>query len=296
MNIRWRRTVSAVILASATAVGGLLSSGPAVAQTVTSGSFTMTSDPGDYIGQGQSYAYSTQAGDTLSVFGNNENRVVSVSISGANGDWWNLDLAAPSDQALAPGVYADATRYPFNAASQPGLSVSGNGRGCNTLTGSFTINEVTFGPHGYVQKLDATFEQHCEGWDPALRGQIRIDNPEPPAPLELGLAVADTGTASALNGKATVHGTVTCNTATPVSVTGNVTQVVRDTLATGSFSTSVSCTPGESVPWEAAATPNGSVPFRRGDAEVETRAAAQDPVYGNNVTAETTTVVRLRRA
>lgn len=296
MNRCLRTTVSAVLLTAATAAGGLLSAGPAAAQTVTSGSLSMTSDEGDYIGQGQSYAYSTQAGDRLDVYGNESGQVVSVAVNGANGDWWYLDLAAPSGQSLAPGVYANATRYPFNEPNEPGLSVSGNGRGCNVLTGSFTVNEVAFGPQGYVQALDATFEQHCEGMDPALRGRIRIDNPEPPAPLELGLDVAGSGTASTLNGKASVHGSVTCTTAAPVSVDGNLTQVVKGTLANGSFSTSVSCTPGEAVPWEATVTPSGSVPFRKGDAEVDATATAQDPVYGNPVTASTTTVVSLRKA
>jgi hypothetical protein len=72
-----------------------------------------------------------------------------------NGDWWFLDLAAPSGQVLAPGTYTGAPRNPFNSFAEPDLSVGGNGRGCNTLTGSFTISNVVFGPNGYVQTLDA---------------------------------------------------------------------------------------------------------------------------------------------
>lgn len=81
---------------------------------------------------------------------------------------------------LAPGTYTGAHRYPFNG-NGPGLSLSGEGRGCNELTGSFTIIKAVFGPQGYVQTFDATFEQHCEAGTPAARGEVHIANPPPPA-------------------------------------------------------------------------------------------------------------------
>ena len=49
--------------------------------------------------------------------------------------------------------------------------MSGNGRGCNTLTGSFTIKQISFSRvDGSLDRLLATFEQHCEGATPALGG------------------------------------------------------------------------------------------------------------------------------
>src|SRR5262249_19702600 len=83
---------------------------------------------------------------------------------------------------LAPGVYAGAIRYPFQAPTVPGVSLSGNGRGCNTLTGSFVVQTVVFGPDNYVQQFDATYEQHCEGGPLALRGQVHIANAPAPNP------------------------------------------------------------------------------------------------------------------
>jgi hypothetical protein len=53
-SARLRRAVLAVALSIATTAGGLLLTSSAHAQTVVSGSFAMTSDPGDYIGQGLS--------------------------------------------------------------------------------------------------------------------------------------------------------------------------------------------------------------------------------------------------
>jgi hypothetical protein len=72
-------------------------------------------------------------------------------------------------------VYELATRFPFQAATVPGLSVSGEGRGCNTLTGRFEVLEVTYGPSGEVLTFAADFAQHCEGMGPALTGSIRYN-------------------------------------------------------------------------------------------------------------------------
>ncbi|WP_240436510.1 hypothetical protein [Streptomyces sporangiiformans] len=91
------------------------------------------------------------------------------------------------------------------------------------------------------------FEQHCEGGTPAARGEVHIDNPAPPVELDLGLAVALNGTASTLNGKATLHGTVRCNKPVQVAVSGDVTQVKKQNLIRGSYSTSVSSVPGAPV-------------------------------------------------
>jgi hypothetical protein len=287
--------VLALALGLATGSTGVLPSTAAHAQTVTEGSLTFSGDEGDWISGGQSYAYSTASQDHLNVHANNANNVISLSVDGANGDWWYLDLAAPSGTPLAPGTYTGATRHPFNEPTEPGLSLSGNGRGCNTLTGEFTIAAVEFGPLGYVKKLDATFVQHCEGGTTAARGEVHISNPAPPAELDLGLAVALEGTASTLNGKATLHGTVSCNKPVQVNVSGNVTQVKKQNLIRGSYATSVSCVPGAPVAWTATATPSGSVPFQRGDVEVEARATATDPDYSQPVTATETVAVRLSR-
>ncbi|MGW0424541.1 hypothetical protein [Streptomyces sp. NPDC003015] len=282
-------------LAMATGTTGLLSGTEAHALPVAQGSFSFSGDEGDYISGGQSYAYTTASQDRMNVSGNTDNRVVSVSVDGANGDWWYLDLAAPTGKTLTPGTYTGATRYPFNDATEPGLSLSGNGRGCNQLTGTFTISAVEFGPQGYVKKLDADFVQHCEGGTPAARGEIHIENPAPPAELGLDLDIALNGTASSLNGKATFNGTVSCNKPVQVTVAGDVTQVKKRDLIRGSFSTSVSCTPGAPVAWTGTAVPTGSVPFQKGDVEVEGRATATDPDYDRPLTVSETVAVRLTR-
>jgi hypothetical protein len=203
----------------------------------------------------------------------------------------------PHHGLTAGTTYANATRYPFNG-SGPGLAIYGEGRGCNELTGSFTATEATFGgpDSSYVQDFVATFEQHCEGAEPALRGTISIHNPPAPEPLELGLTVAGDGIVSRVTGRATVHGTVTCTEPVTVAINGTLTQVVKKTILSGPLSTQVACTPGAPVPWQAVAIPSGTTPFGHGDAEVEATASAQDPNFGGTVSVSQTQVVQLRRA
>jgi hypothetical protein len=92
------------------------------------------------------------------------------------GNFWTLDFAAVGNAQLEVGLYEGATRFPFQAANEPGLSVSGDGRGCNTLTGRFEVIEVTYGLTGEVESFAADFEQHCEGLPPALIGSIRFNS------------------------------------------------------------------------------------------------------------------------
>jgi len=183
----WRRRVLAAALSLMAAVGGLFVAGTAEAQKVSTGSLSFSGDQGDYITQGDSYAYSTGDGDGLNV-SSSTGSMVSISVNAYNGDWWTLTFDAPGTQVLGARTYSAAHRYPFNGTG-PGLELSGEGRGCNELTGSFTISKAVFGSGGYVQAFDATFEQHCEGGDPAARGKIHIANPSPPRESGSGNAV-----------------------------------------------------------------------------------------------------------
>jgi len=271
----------------------LVGAGPAQAQPVASGSLSFSGDEGDYISGGSSYAYSTEAKDRLTVTASENRNHIAVSVSGFNSDWWTLDLAAPSGASLAAGTYDGATRYPFQGANAPGLNLSGNGRGCNALTGTFTVQNVVFGPHGYVQALDAAYEQHCEGGAPALRGEVHITNPPAPAELAIGLKVATDGTASTLNGNAYLHGTVECTGAAKVTLSGAATQVKNNVIIRGTYSAQVACTPGTPASWKATVVPTGTTPFQKGKAEVVTQATALDPNYNTNVSVDDTTVVTL---
>ena len=130
------------------------------------------SQPGDYIGQGEERTWTTDDG-VFNASGEISSNVVEISFDGT--DWWYLDFAAPSGQTLQPGPYDGATRYPFQSPTLPGLSVYGDGRGCNTLTGRFDILEISYTAQGQIDRFAADFEQHCEEMGPALFGSIRYN-------------------------------------------------------------------------------------------------------------------------
>ncbi len=149
-----------------------------ISQAAPIGGTTLTfiSDAGDYIGQGQTQLLEVPTSAFTAVIDGARGHLI-VRIEGSDGLttlWWHLNLSAPAGQQLVPGTYASATRYPFQASTVPGLDFSGCGRGCNELSGQFTVTEAVYGDGGAVERFHATFEQHCEGGGPALRGEIVI--------------------------------------------------------------------------------------------------------------------------
>ncbi|MDQ6946393.1 MAG: thrombospondin type 3 repeat-containing protein, partial [Actinomycetota bacterium] len=153
-------------------------------------SLTFRSDAGDYIGGGITQTWYPSDGSFTT---SHNTGLVTVSFNGGPASW-DLDFKAPSGAELTPGPYEGVTRYPFQSPAKPGLSVSGSGRGCNTLTGRFDVLEAVYGSDGSVQRFAADFEQHCEGGAPALRGSVRYNASATftPPPDDDGDGVANT--------------------------------------------------------------------------------------------------------
>jgi len=140
---------------------------PNVPQSV----LTMNSQSSDYIGLGRTWLVTTA--DTTIAASRNSGRGVTVTL--ANPGRWGVDMAGPNGRALEPRAYRYAERFPFQQPGAAGLDVSGEGRGCNTLTGRFVVNEVHYAQDGGVEDFSADFEQHCEDDAPALFGAVRVN-------------------------------------------------------------------------------------------------------------------------
>lgn len=162
--------------------------GPSLAQSTAR--LQLQSQPGDYIGQGGTFDITYIAPvDTISA-------QIRRRVAGEPALLlFVLDSEAPGNQfahvsfgtdalgiPIQPGTYTDAQRADFAGAGHPGLDVSFQNRGANTLTGAFDIEYVTFNPSlTTIQTFKATFEQHAEGAAPALFGTFTYNAviPEP---------------------------------------------------------------------------------------------------------------------
>src|SRR5436853_868592 len=189
---------------------------PATAQATPSSFVAMLSDPYDWIGGGGQRLY-YPGNATIAIHGNAGDLTVSVS-GGALGDSYSMEFAAARGQSLRPGRYVDAQRAPFRDAGRPGIDISGDGRGCNRITGLFEVKDIGSDSRGAVNRLWLLYEQHCEGYRSALFGEIKLG--EPPAadpalvmPLTLRWPASDVGRTSTV-----VPVTIVANGA-PVTVT-----------------------------------------------------------------------------
>jgi hypothetical protein len=155
--------------------------------------FVMDSDPGDGIGQGESYAYK---GTTSAIRVTGDRNGIHGGIDGVDGSWWAFDFVPADNDILVNGGTYRATRYPFNG-SGAGMDVIGESRGCNTLTGSFRVKSISTSLSGALRYVSLSFVQHCEGGPAALRGTLDWHVPTgdtaPPPPVSGLTAVRSTG-------------------------------------------------------------------------------------------------------
>lgn len=142
------------------------------------------SSPGDWIGQGQEVLLTTDDVDFYPRI--NYDNGVGFWINNfaqnpwPNYIWWSLNFAAPYNARIVEGLYENAARFPFQNADQPGLDLSGSGRGCNRLSGEFEVLEAVYDPDtGNIVSFAADFVQYCETWMPPLYGSIRYNSDVP---------------------------------------------------------------------------------------------------------------------
>lgn len=189
---------------------------PAAGATPSTGRYLyMASQAGDFVGRGQTRLYETPAElGFMTVEGGGSTFELDYSDFDGTGDTWRMEVAASNraDQ-LSPGFYAGLHRYPFHNPARGGFDFGGNGRGCNELDADVAVDEVDL-RGGDVNDVTLRFAQHCEGANPALRGELRWQ-PTPNA----GAPAEPTGVAAiAGNGSATVSWTAPAGSATGYEV------------------------------------------------------------------------------
>ena len=135
---------------------------------------SLDSQPGDYIGQGMSQTFTPADGTFVA-----QKLANGVEVTFHTADYssnWTLFFGPASGLTLARNEYEAAQRFAFHSPTKPGMDVSGDGRGCNTISGRFLVSYVAFTSTGGIQSLAIDFEQHCEGAAPALFGSVRYNS------------------------------------------------------------------------------------------------------------------------
>ena len=143
----------------------------------TVGNLSFDSAPGDFVGQGM--MLDLPFTERQASVGRNFDEGISLNFSGEvtgiGNTFWGLDFAAPFMEKIQAGSFPGATRFPFQDDSEPGLNFGFDGRGCNSLDGEFTANNVAYDPVDDLPVLvDVDFVQYCEGIpNPPLSGSIQ---------------------------------------------------------------------------------------------------------------------------
>ena len=284
----------ASLTAFAVVAGGLLAASSARAGVagdaqVATASLTMSGDAGDYISQGRSFSFATPTDLFLAGTDATGTSVRIREISPGFTHWWELDFSAPDGEQLTPGTtYSGAARDAFRQPFHPGVDVSGDGSGCNTVSRSFEILDAKFGPNGYVESFHATFEQHCGANIPALRGEIQIANTAPAPPPALVQITIDPAGELGARGTATVHGTISCSVPpfNPYSASQapTITVAVSEATKNGTVSLSNAAFPDACTPtptrWTATTPlPYKGTPYVKGLATVAASTSIADPIY-----------------
>lgn len=141
---------------------------PPAGATPASGNYAyLASEPGDYIGAGAEYLY-VPADSQFKV--TKAKRLVRISVAGAE-EWLGDFQSMSTLDRIEAGYYGNIRRRPFINPATAGMSWSGEGRICSTLSGWFVVDSITY-DGDVLTAIDLRFEQHCEGGAPALRGKI----------------------------------------------------------------------------------------------------------------------------
>ena len=187
---RWARLIAGAL---ALPLAGSLQ--PAQAATLLS----FLSSPYSYVGGGETVSAGPDNGFDIGVQGDPFTMLDFRVIEPWTPDgwrWWYLRLAAPEGANLSVGSYANATRWPFQETTAPGLDFSGNGRGNNRLTGSFNILESNVADDGTFSFAVDFLQYDEESTNAWIKGAIRYNSevpinltPEPivvDPPIDLG--------------------------------------------------------------------------------------------------------------
>lgn len=143
---------------------------PAVGSTPASGNFLYFESVGDPIGSGTTQTL-TAANAKLSLSQGKVGATATFTADVGGYFPWTAEFKTMSSLSrLQPGFYGGIYGHRFQNPAKGGLSFSGDGHGCNVISGWFVVDDVRYGGEDIVA-LKIRFEQVCDG-SGVLRGQL----------------------------------------------------------------------------------------------------------------------------
>jgi hypothetical protein len=144
---------------------------PAASYSVTT--VSITSDPQDFVGRGQAMTF-TLGNSLFTANVRNNGGYLSIVIRPKTGTTpvWSFLVTSPNGSPISPGTY---TLSGSPVSSTWFADFGGDGRGCGRITGRIVIHAFDFiQVNEALKNFRASFEQHCEGAAPALRGEVAV--------------------------------------------------------------------------------------------------------------------------
>jgi hypothetical protein len=167
-----RRVIGLVGLLALVACEGIVA--PPVELPPEPNLIELRSQSGDWVGAGTAYSYT---GRDAIVTVLSDRNLVHVIVEGD--ERWTGNFRGPDAEGrLQPGTYANLARWPFHDPAVGGLSWEGQGRACNDVRGSFTVDSVRY-VGSRLAAIALRFEQRCDGNAALLEGEIRWREDDP---------------------------------------------------------------------------------------------------------------------
>lgn len=135
---------------------------------------SLQSSAGDFIGQGQDYTYDQT--DAV-VSGSSDPGSNRFTLRVVGDEYWDGVFQMVDGGPLRPGTFA--------VPAEADVDWYGEGRGCNSTSGSLTVDSVTYVGE-VLTRLTLDFEQFCDGSAAPLTGTFHYDHHDttrPPGPV-----------------------------------------------------------------------------------------------------------------
>jgi hypothetical protein len=179
-EIRWSASDKQVPAGPVAIPAGLWRA-PAGALPATGNYLYVSSDSADPIGSGKTVLMTDKDTRFFADISQRYNpeayfRLSAQSSNMAAGDWTGDIQAMIGLKKFQAGLYQHVARVPFHNRAFGGMIWSANGVGCNTSIGWYAVDKAVY-TGDILTALHVRFEQHCDNYAPALRGEFHWEAP-----------------------------------------------------------------------------------------------------------------------